>query len=310
MRKHFPILGAAGVLSVLSLLSVLLMATSFQATAQGNTGTVIGGDEASLRAMLEHVVAATDSSDAGATVYIGALPPDLPFPVMLPKEVRLIGSIAYRNTDPYPRPTQIYFDTSLATRDVIAFFEKNLPKNFERAEMPFMPSAAGFQASDTPEMADFCYNKAEGELGIRAFAQESGSRVILGIGGKEVTKYSRCYQPGPNAPESYRLMPALSAPKGVQIQPSGGGAVSDNTASSAAVLTTDAHSVQDLIGYYQETVKKAGWLVASSFAQTDGGWLTGTMKTGEASWTLHLSITRSPLHANQYSAALLVNKSR
>jgi hypothetical protein len=254
---------------------VLLSAT------RGGSGRAQGPEpSALLRELAERLL--TPSLPGGqaprARLYPGTLPPDLPLPLPIPPDSRLVGSAVRPSLAPGPEPVprgqafDIVLDVPGAADTVLAFYQRAMgqlgwatpPARGPGLGGGFLPSTAPTRA------AAFCAG-AEGpwlnvSIAPRADAPND-VRVHVEIG-----------TPGPCDPAAPSLgplpiltaLPPLSAPAGVRMLPLGGSA-GDTHAEARAVAQTNV-SLADLEAHFAAQLAAAGWTRVAGGADEPLAW--------------------------------------
>ncbi len=98
------------------ILLLALLAVGMPVLAQESGVMVIGGDEAALRRYIARVNAGfTIGVNSETDVYIGSLPPDLPFEPPLPEGAQVVGTLQQMGGDGF---SEIVLDVPLPPRQV------------------------------------------------------------------------------------------------------------------------------------------------------------------------------------------------
>ncbi len=239
-------------------------------------------DPALLRELAERLLSPPFPGPGGEStrsrLLPGALPTDLPFELPLPPGSRLVGSSVRPSFARGPgisdggQSITVIMDVSLPVTEVLSFYERALsergwsapPFGGGRGPGGFLPSF-GFSSS-----APYCRGAQGPFLTVNVSSPATGPsdvrvNVESGFGGP-------CEgPPGPGRfvgpPPEFDLLPSLTAPAGVQIQPTGGGGGGPGNFSSAAIADTGM-SVTDLEAHYARQLEAVGW--RRQTGRTDG----------------------------------------
>jgi hypothetical protein len=264
------------------------------------TVEIIGGDEAALREFVVRQVTYPGAETDHITVYLGSLPPELPYELPLPEAVRVIGSVQQTNN----MVLQVIEETSLTPDEVQTFYADALP-------------AAGWQLADDPYSGggfvsdDFGATYCQGEEVFLSF-----STGELPDGKTDVRIYiqsSQDYSPCAPGQEQYGdpiadLIPVLRNPPGTQMSSGGGGSSSDTDAYNETHLTGDI-SAPDAAAYYNDQLTAAGWTLVESGSADGLGWSTWTFTdaAGDA-WTGTLLVSDIPPGSGKLFAYVRVER--
>lgn len=277
----------------------------------GNTAEVIGGDETSLRAMASVLAGGGPGSNEKVTVYVGILPPDMPFELPLPEDAILIGSIdrgELGGTDvilEVPQPaasiTQFYVDT--LTDDPWTLLDS-------------MPGATGFVNQEST-MRQFCYGDDEAALMVNAAEtgdNTSDAHLYVFAPAQGYLCHPLTEANLPPSDDPYALLPQLKTPEGVTLVPNfsagggGSGQPGYRSASNGAMLQSDLE-IAAIAEAYNQQLKAAGWKQIESESGENmafSGWMVTSPKGAELSGTF--SLAANPLVEGQYMAFVMVQE--
>lgn len=240
-----------------------ILAGGWIISAQDDGTTVIGGDEATLRAFIERYIGGPVSDPA--MIRIGEIP-DLPFDLTLPADTTLLGSV---DRDMTSRPgmdtryIEIVLNTTLMPEAVLTFYENALSGEDWRAVQTNSQQQGGF-APGSSAFGMFCYRDETASLNVdsyRSADMESGAltvRVQIPADAYQCSADARMQPPNQDA---FNLLPTLTAPDAVEVEMNGGlnyFSPTPQAASTAARLLTDI-SLTDLMVDYNAQLAAAGW---------------------------------------------------
>ncbi|MDH5607204.1 MAG: hypothetical protein OEY93_09965 [Anaerolineae bacterium] len=229
--------------------------TNAQVETAAGTIQVIGGNEETLREFIKRFVGPSYYAGQGEDhlVLIGSLPKDLPFPLPLPEDIRIVGSF----DQGFSNGIQIILDVNLPSQEVIEFYVNELSGEAWRPVE--QPESGGFVSGQFTGK-QYCYLEDEGFLMVNAIELEPGKTDLrLYIQGPE-SIYSICNQTdfGGRYSSGEALIPALVAPGGVVQESGGGGGGSGGEQYISANLVTNL-SAGELIALYNQQLIDAGW---------------------------------------------------
>lgn len=235
------------------------------------------GDPALLPELAQRLLSLPSADpSARAQLFPGALPPTLAAPMPLPPDGRLIGSAILPARGPGgSASTSIVVDTLLSPADALTFYQTTL------TSQGWTVPAGGFHASGflptaPPAVASYCLGPTGPSLSVVVRPQPSGPNDLrLDLTDSDPYRCNPQAAPGPIAPPTGGLLPALAPPDGVTIAGSTFGGDDANQTASATAQTS--LSAADLEQAYAQQLVAAGWTPAGS-----GGDATFTW----SSWTL------------------------
>ena len=297
---------------LLALFVGLAALVALPALAQGGGDVmVVGGDEASLRELLAYLSRETGPQLPQTTVFVGALPPDLPFELPLPEDVRVVGSVRTVR-EGYPTTVRAILASSLPPEAVIDFYSEAL--SGEGWTRPTISAPGGGFIQESFSQAMFC--QGEG-IALSLNANE------LPDGPTDVRAYIQLARRLPPCSESemesimadvFALLPALRAAEVVRVRSGGGGGgggggpSGQRTAATEAVLITDIPPA-DLIELYNAQLIEAGWRHVTTESGNSFAWSGWTFADEDGNpWAGALTLTANPVAEGEYFARLLIEE--
>lgn len=322
------------VLSGILLLGLLVSSVS----AQTNATEVVGGDEASLRllvsrmagppsaeviggdeASLRDMVVALAGGGPGfanqkVTVYVAALPPDLPFDLPLPDQTKIIGSVDQGDLG----GVNIMLDIPSMPDAVADFYSKSFTSP-DWSNVAQGMGTGGF-VTQLSTSGQYCYANGKASLSIVAQAQGADSKTsdthiyVYGADNASLCQGGVTEGGYRYADDPYSLLPQLTTPEGVEIVPNygggggGGGPVGLRAASTSVVLKS-ALAISDIAAAYNTQLEAAGWKsdeTENGTHLTYSGW--DVSDTKGAKWAGTFTLVANPAAADQYTATLTVQE--
>ena len=264
------------------------------------TVEIIGGDEAALREFVARQVTYPGSETDHIRVYLGSLPPELPYSLPLPEDARVIGSVQHTSY----AELQVLQETSLTPDEVHSFYAQALP-DAGWAVAPAPNYGGGFVSSDFG--ATYCQGEEtfltvsagelpDGKTDVRVFVQASQG-------------YSPCV-PSPDYGDPLsELIPALKNPPGTRMSNGGGGGgSSDSDAYNETHLEGDLSAV-DAAAYYNDQLAAAGWTLVESGSADGLGWSIWTLTDADGdAWTGTLLVSDIPPGSGKLFAYVRVER--
>ncbi len=292
------------------LLALFVGLAALPVLAQGGGDVqIVGGDEASLRELVAYLTRELGPQPPQTTVYVGALPPDLPFELPVPEDTRVVGSVRTVR-EAYPTTVQAILTGSLPPEAVIAFYSEAL--SGERWSPAQQPSPGGGFVQAAFSQAMFCHAEgsvvnisahglSEGQADIRLYVQSARTLPV-------------CDEGGPERPlaDAFALLPPLRAPEGVRLREGGGGGgggpLGQRSASTQAVLITDI-APADLIELYNAQLIEAGWQHVTTESGNGFAWSGWSLADEDGNpWAGALTLTANPVAEGEYFARLLIEE--
>lgn len=276
MRRH-SILTAGGVLLAAIIICIISLVAPAEAGYRSTAATPPAADDSLLRELAERLLTQSGGRPGlpipTAQLLPGALPDDLPLALPAAPGSRLIGSVA-RRADGKLFTADIVYDAPGTIVQIGAFYENALgQQGWAPAPIGGGGPTFGFQSSNNADFRYFCApQQATGYLNIQTIPRANGPidlRLRL-----DLTNPGPCSQPSgapPRPPGSERL-PALTAPPGVQVSPSGGGGGGNRFTSSAYAVAE--LSIAELHAFYAQQLSAAGWTRVTGGADGPLAWST------------------------------------
>ena len=239
------------------------------------------------------------------TIYIGTLPDDLPFELVLPDDAQVVGSIVRSDSNTY----EIIADTQLEPDAVVDFFTDALPDTWERIEGPVMSPGGFVEREFTGGL--FCSDDAslnvnvsttDGEMSDLRLYIVSPADPYMCEGGAEMAMR-----------DPFMMLPRLETPEGVELLPgsgggSGGGFPGRRSATSTANLATEL-PLDELAAAYNSQLEAAGWEQTDSAVSGGVAWSGWTFTDDEgALWGGTFTLTANPTNEGEYTAWLMIQE--
>jgi hypothetical protein len=237
-------------------------------------------DAAQLRELAERLLTYPGGTPGGQarTVELlpGRAPGDSALDIPTPDGSRVVGSAVHRAGDKTTRLDEV-LDIPGSTQDIFAFYQGVLKKRgwntgSENQQGGFQPSTSSFTRFFCPEQGDSWLTLS---ISPRDDAPND-VRIHLDLTNSGPCDLSSHGAPGVAGPGD--KIPALYAPDGVQMQPtggSGGGGPYARSASSA-VAETDK-SPADVEAAFAQQLEAAGWKRVAGASEGPLAWSTWTM---------------------------------
>ena len=272
------------------------------ATESAGKVTIIGGDEAALREFLGRWLGPGTSGppDKDTTIWIGQLPEDPPLPLPIPDSARVIGSME----GPYAA-LEVLLDVDQPFEEVREFYRQTLTE--DDWTMPESASPGGGFVDMPFEVDSYCREKDDAYFTLSGRDIE-GAPTDVRLSLMIPAEYTPCdARTASQPPDAYSLLPALSAPSGVEMRSGGGGSGNGYGESSANLRSTLSPS--DLLTPYNEQLAAAGWKLSSSESAESFAWSTWTVpETDRHEWNGMLLILKTPPRSGELYALLRVTQ--
>lgn len=271
----------------------------------GETGPVtvelIGGDEAALREFISRYITYPGAEADHVRVYLGSLPPELPYALPMPESARVVGSVQQTR---YEGLQVIAEEASLSPEEVQAFYAQALPEVGWKMADPAQ-YGGGFVSSDYS--TTYCQGEdiflttnagelPDGKTDVRIFIQSSQG-------------YSPCASDPAYSDPMSELIPALKNPPGTRMSSGGGGGGSSDQDAYNETHLEGEISASEAAAHYNEQLAAAGWTLVES-GSTDGlGWSTWTLTNAEGeAWTGTLIVSDIPPGSGKLFAYVRVER--
>jgi len=223
----------------------------------------------------------------------GQVPDALPFTLTLPPGARVVGSMV-RSGGPIAGTT-VVLDAPGTREDVLAFYQRDLEaQGWHAAAVGPYPSSGGFQVSGPGISPTYCQGPSDPSLTVTVFARPTGPNDV-----RLSTSASPglCSVPAPPAspppmPLAATLLPRLTPPAGVELQPGSSFGGGSNRWSSEATAET-SRSPAELEAHFAAQLAAAGWTRQSGGADERLAWSAWTLPD-EGDWSGLLLVAAWP----------------
>jgi len=268
-------------------------------TGEPTTVEIVGGDEAALREFITRWMSAPYSGQQGdhITIYLGSLPPDLPYTLPIPERARLIASVQQTRFD----FLQLILDVPLSLEEVVSFYEQSLLETGWQAATN-IGQGGGFVSAEMG--LTYCLGE-EKYLNLQAGPiSESTTDVRMYVQGTE--GYSPCRPASGYEDGISPLIPTLKNPPGSSMTGGGGGGSSDTDAYTEANLQTELPA-SEVAAYYHEQLQTVGWTLLESGGAEGHAWSYWSLtdEKGEE-WFGTLILTKVPPSSDELFAYIRV----
>ncbi len=222
-------------------------------------------------------------------LFLGKLPPDLPFELPLPVGSNVIGTLIRS-----PQHIEMVLDCSQTPESVIEFYTERLTvTGWQKFEQPIGGRSGGFTVSLRGPVISmlFCRGNRGPALNVQAFiGQQTLTELRLNLSAD--SQNSPCNQKQQYRPPYENLIPPLSPPAGIQ-QLGGGGGGGSNSWYSSATLETDLN-LATLATYYASQLEKGGWTKRDEGQSGPIAWNTWDFKDSDGeNWQATFFILRN-----------------
>ncbi len=266
-------------------LGLLMVVTLLLGTA-GGLGSIASAetadDAAQLHELAERLLTYPGGIPGGQAETVELLPGQAPgdsaIDIPAPDGSRLVGSAVHRDGDKTTRLDEV-LDVPGSTQDIITFYQSALKKRGWNTGSENMKGRSGFLPSTGSATQFFCPEKGDSWLTLTVSPRaDAPNDVRLHL---EATNPGPCDLSRYGAPGVAGLedkIPALYAPDGVQVQPtggSGGGGPYARSASSA-IAETDK-SPADVEAAFARQLEAAGWKRVAGASEGPLAWSTWTV---------------------------------
>ncbi|HTE83491.1 MAG TPA: hypothetical protein VK821_02050, partial [Dehalococcoidia bacterium] len=227
-------------------------------------------------------------------IYVGAVPPDLPLEISVPEGGRIVGSLLHERGAAPGRfaagpVADVVLDVPGEAEEVYEVYDRE----FGRLGWPAPPGGkiprfGGFEVSRLPPSRSYCQSTSGPWASVRVLSTEGGiSDVRIHVDGSG---------PGPCAapahiPPGAGLLPPLSAPPGVLMEPLSGGGGS-GVWSSTALATTTVGCVE-LEAHFFRQFETDGWIQRERGSNGPLAWSTWSSPSYEG-WQAVLLVAEEP----------------
>ena len=292
-------------------LLLLVLALAVPGMAQDTGVTIIGGDEAQLRDFLQDALGYFSVAPSAETsVYVGALPEELPFELALTDEAHLIGSMV--STTSGHTWIQVFYSAATTPEEAVASIGEALGEGWTEAPN-YGPPPGGFVAQPL-DMVMYC---SEDNQIFNAAARQEDDHTAVRINWQSAGDSYACGREGtPPSRDAFSLLPKLQTPEGVELRDSGmtggggsgGGPAGRQSANASTVLVSEL-PVEAIAPLYDEQIAAQGWEQVSSRAG-EGSATSRWTYTDEAGmrWAGVLTLTENPVADGEFFAWLMIEQ--
>lgn len=254
-----------------------------------------GEDPALLRELAERLLSPPPPPGAReaprARLFPGALPPALELDLPVPPGSRLIGSVRHGVPGPQKvESVEVVLDAPGSPAEVAAFYQGALGERGWSTPARGEPPTGGFQPTAGPKYRQFCAGPAGPFLNLNVFPVPGGLNdvrlnIVVGAPGP-------CGEPPPRAQIPFELLPALTAPEGVDLTGVATGPSRPGALTSDAVAETDL-SPAALEAHFAAQLAAAGWTRVDGAARGRLAWSVWQVP-GEGEWEGLLYVLEGP----------------
>jgi hypothetical protein len=219
-------------------------------------------------------------------LYPAAMPPSAIADVPLPAQARLVGSVV-RNRGGKAASVDVVLDAQGSQSDVASSYERDLAARgwTPPANQKMAPQPGGFVPSSVTTYRMYCRSQDGPWMNVSYFASAGAPldmRIHVELSAAPMQGYGPCNPPPPGGPGPMpNRLPALGAPDGVSLRPTGGGGSNDRQESSA--IATGSTSVAALESFFADQLLAAGWTRGERGAQGPIAWSTWKVP-GSGDW--------------------------
>ena len=278
-------------------------AAAYEGEIGPTTVEIVGGDEAALQEFVEHWLGSTYSGQPAdqITVYIGNLPPDLPYDLPIPENARVIGSVRQSQY----LTIQVILETTRSPEEILAFYEERLPELGWQAVTSEI-YGGGFVSGELG--TTYCHGE-DTSLNIQAGVWPSGSTDVR-IYTFSNYDYSPCHSDRQYGYDSISsLIPTLKSPPGAQMGSIGGGGSSGTTdAYNETQLTTDL-TAGEVAAYYNAQLLDSGWTLLENGESEGHAWSSWSFTDeGGQAWSGTLILLEVPPGSDTLFAYIQISR--
>ncbi len=264
------------------------------------TVTIVGGNEETLRQFLRQyfVQPFASNNETNTTLYIGALPDDLPFNLELPDGMTVAGSVV--TTGEFPSTQLILAAQQNAVENVNVLREQLLDQGYTR------PTQSGneiFQ-SQSNEYAPLCSPDDRFMVMLNGVTMEDGAGT-LHIYLNNVEPFgSPCTMEATQSSSNpfEAIAPTLTAPANISVYSSGAGSSGDSF--EASISFTGETTIAALSEHYEAQLQAAGWQQSGAGQTEDVAWSGWTITEGDQQYAATFYIVRSARSSDRFQATM------
>lgn len=270
-----------------------------------------------LRKLIERILSQSGDRELSfLELFVGQLPPDLPFTPLLPLDCQLLGSRRHS-----PDVVEVLFDTPLPPTQLIHFYQEQLEeagwyeqKNWqEQHERGFITTAypglgalAHFcKGPQGPSLNMFALNRLEGLTQVRMYLSTSQDD-------------SPCKPPSEPDPRlssrglALNLFPRLTPPHGAQHMETGRQSTRDSGTTTALLETEHDIPLLALAAHYATQLEQASWTRTSEGHGNEFAWQTWSLRDEEKQkeWQGLFLLIKTPDARNRFYMHAYINASQ
>lgn len=264
--------------------------------------TIHGGDEAALRAFLRQYFVQTFAPSQGRTdVYIGTLPPTLPFTIDLPANVTVAGSVV--NSIEYTN-THLLFSVNGDVPETMALLRGQLED--QGYATPAGYGRHGVFVTASIDYLPLCSPDGKSTLTISGRNLADGVGVLHFYINTMSPDASPCGATTPVEDEFSALLPTLEPPVPISVFQSGGG--SDGTGQEMTIRFTAETTVEALAETYNAQMEALGWKQTGASQSELMAWSGWSLRQDSQTYIASLYIAANPANSNRFHSTLRIDK--
>lgn len=231
-------------------------------------------------------------SPADVQLFVGKLPPALPFSLPVPEGSRLLGGIVSPRQE-----TTVILQTDLSPDAAVAFYRERLIAEGWTEPERGGSRESGFVASMTEmrHRATFCRSDREPPLIVFAFDEaggRSGLRLTIPSEQSPFGHGCRRQRRGGSPDFMQSILPPLVGPLNTSQQPHGGGGSPDRVHSDAELIGD--LDLAALPGHYYPQIEQAGWTQQEAGENGPVIWSTWTFEIDGEPWRGNFYVLQRP----------------
>jgi hypothetical protein len=295
---------AATPVATVSAISATAMTTSTTTGAAPGPVTIHGGDERSLAEFLrQYLIAPFVPDESSTTVYIGTLPPDLPFTLELPAGLSVAGSVV--TTGEYASSQLLFHLEGDVSESVSALRQQVESQGFTRSARA---NAEIFQ-SQPPDEMPLCNSDNTLSLMVHGRNLADGTGIIRVYINQIDPANSPCAMSPVGGADAYeRVMPSLAAPANIGTFSSG--ISSGGDALEATIGFRGDTTIAALAEHYHAQLEAAGWQQLGNSQTEDMAWSGWSVTEGDQSYTATFYLVRDAGSSDRFRASLRLERAR
>jgi uncharacterized protein YggE len=268
--------------------------------------SIVGGDEATLREFLRQFFVQTfgpvEPSDT--TVYIAALPPNLPYTLELPAGIHVAGSVV---TGGEFANTQILFtvdENSKVAESLVALRQQLEAQGYTPLADQRNPGAFVIEAQDYFPM---CSPDNRTLITLSGRGVDDGTGVLRIYNNPVADFDGTCgASPGPSPDAFSHLLPNLSAPVPIAVFSSGGG--SDGNGFDSTFRFDAETTVAALAAHYNAQLLARNWQLLGASQTEHMAWSGWSLQDGDQRFIATLTVVRDAKRSNRFLTTLRLDR--